>query len=267
MTLHYKTGKTAARPDAIKFKFSKYLDKKELKLPHHPENFGHEGVIARKDWKMLGNDTVGDCVFAGAAHETRMWGYMGGVHGGAWFRDKDVLSDYSALTGYDPSRTDANGNNPTDQGTDMQKAASYRRTVGIVDGHGRRHKVSAYLALEPGNIEQHLQALYLFGAVGLGIKFPRVFMRQFNNNMPWTYTPDGWDIESGHYIPLVAKRKEWLHTVTWGQIQPMDVEAWKKVSDESVVYLSEEMLVNGKSPEAFDYAALQADLNALTSVA
>lgn len=29
------------------------------------------------------------------------------------------------------------------------------------------------------------------------------------------------------------------------------------------VYLSEEMLVNGKSPEAFDYASLQADLNAL----
>jgi hypothetical protein len=262
MTLHYKLGKTPARPDAIKLKFSKYLEAKELKLPKHPENFGHEGVIGRKDWGMLGNDKYGDCVWAGAAHETRMWGYMGGVHGGAWFRDKDVLSDYSAATGFDPAKSE------TDNGTDMQKAASYRRTVGIVDGHGRRHKVSAYLALEPGNLEQHLQALYLFGAVGLGIRFPVAFMDQFNRGQPWAYVPgSSWKIEGGHYIPLVAKRKDYLHTVTWGQIQPMDVEAWKKVGDESVVYLSEEMLVNGKSPEAFDYTALQADLNALTSVA
>jgi hypothetical protein len=263
MTFQYKLGKTPARPDAIKLKFSKYLDKKELKLPKHPTNFGHEKLIASHDWGMLGNDKYGCCVWSGAAHETRMWGYEGKVRGGAWFRDQDVLSDYSAATGFDPNRPE------TDHGTDMQKAAKYRQDIGIVDGHGRRHKVGAYLSLEPGNLEQHLQATYLFGAVGLGIRFPNVFADQFDRGLAWSYVsdPHAWAGNSGHYIPLVAKRYDYLIVVTWGRIQSFQVEAWQKTSDESVVYLSEEMLVNGKSPEAFDYASLQADLNALTSTA
>lgn len=257
--MDYKLGKTPARPDAIKFKFSKYLDKKELKLPKHPENFGHERVIARKDWGMLGNDKYGCCVWSGAAHETRMWGYMGGVHGGAWFRDQDVLSDYHDLTGFNPSEPS------TDNGTDMQKAAEYRRTVGIVDGHGRRHKISAYLALEPGNLEQHLQAMYLFGVVGIGIRFPNVFADQFDRNQPWAYVSDrhAWAGKNGHYIPFVSKRGDYLNCVTWGRLQPFEVDAWQRTNDESVAYVSSEMLINGKSPEAFDYASLMSDLEAL----
>lgn len=264
MTFNYKLGKTPARPDAIKLKFSKYVEAKELKLPKHPKNFGHERLIAARDWGMLGNDRYGCCVWSGAAHETRMWGYEGGIKGGAWFRDQDVLADYSDATGFDIHRP-----KETDNGTDMQKAAKYRRDIGIVDGHKKRHKIAAYLALEPGNLEQHEQATYLFGAVGLGIRFPNVFADQFDANRPWSYTsdPHGWAGNSYHYIPLVAKRYEYLMVVTWGRIQAFQVEAWQKTSDESVVYLSEEMLINGKSPEAFDYASLQSDLLALTRTA
>ena len=41
------------------------------KLPTPPAEFGHDAVIG--DWEMLGNDTVGDCVIAGALHETMLW--------------------------------------------------------------------------------------------------------------------------------------------------------------------------------------------------
>lgn len=256
----YKLGKTPARPNSIKLKFEKYLDKKALKLPKHPDdNFGHERVIKSTGWDMLGNDKYGCCVWSGAAHETRMWGYMGGIHGGAWFRDQDVLSDYSAATGFDPAKPE------TDAGTDMQKAAKYRRDIGIVDGHKRRHRVAAYLALDAGNLEQHLQALFLFGAVGIGIRFPHCFMKQFDAGQPWSYDADNWGGDNGHYIPLVSERRKKLNCVTWGRIQPFEIDAWQRVNDESVVYLSEEMLINGKSPEAFDYASLQQDLNSLVA--
>jgi|SRR5581483_1648731 len=259
MTFDFKFGKTPARAGAVKLRFAKYLDKKELKLPRHPSNFGHERLLAKRGWGMFGNDKYGCCVWAGAAHEHRMWSYEGGDHKGAWFRDSDVLSDYAAVTGFDPAKPD------TDQGTDMQKAAAYRRDTGVIDGHGRRHKIAAYLALEPGNLEQHLQAMWLFGAVGIGIRVPNCFMDQVDAGKPWAYdsSPGAWAGDNGHYVPLVSKRGDFLNCVTWGAIQQFEIDAWQRTNDESIVYLSDEMLTNGKSPEAFDYQTLQADLNAL----
>ena len=68
--LPFKLGKKPARPGAVKFKLANYLEK--LKLPTPPKVFGHEGLIGA-NWGMLGNDQYGDCVWAGAAHETMLW--------------------------------------------------------------------------------------------------------------------------------------------------------------------------------------------------
>ena len=108
---------------------------------------------------MFANDRYGDCVWAGAAHETMLWTEAMQT---AAFNDKNVLSDYSAVTGFDPASPKA-----TDNGTDMQEAASYRRKTGVLDAKGKRHKVLAYLALRPGDIDQLALAMYLFSAVGI----------------------------------------------------------------------------------------------------
>ena len=64
-TLHVtpKLGKVPARPDAVKLKFSSYINTNQLPTP--PASFGHENLI--QSWGMLGNDQYGDCVWAGAA--------------------------------------------------------------------------------------------------------------------------------------------------------------------------------------------------------
>ena len=259
MTFAYKLGKKPARPGAIKLRFSAYLDKKEL--PKHPVNFGHERLISAKGWGMFGNDRFGDCFWAGSAHEHRMWNYEAGRF--IYFTDKAVLSDYSAATGFDVAKPE------TDGGTDMQVGAKYRRDTGIVDAHGKRHKIGAYLAIDAGNLEQHLTAAWLFGAVGIGIEVPVCAQDQFDAGRPWDIStaPGASKPEGGHYIPLVAKRSDLLEVVTWGQIQPITLRAFEKWNDESVVYLTDEMLTNGRSPEAFDYAALRADLASITAVA
>jgi hypothetical protein len=245
-----KLGKLPATYDRRDLRLEHYL----TKLPARPKTFGHDKFVGADAWGMLGNDNYGDCVLAGAAHETMLWTATRGG-GGARFDDKSVLADYSAITGFDPRRPD------TDRGTDMRAAANYRRKTGVRDATGTRHKIGAYVALEPGNWDHLLTALYLFGAVGVGIQFPESAMDQFNAGKPWTVVP-GAQIEGGHYVPLVARRGT-LRLVTWGREIGMSQGFYLKYCDEAVVYLSEEMLTNGRSPEGFDLAALKADLGAL----
>lgn len=250
--LNLRLGKKAARPEAVKFKLAQFVD--FSKLPKPPLHFGHETVIAPKDWGMLGNDDFGDCVWAGAAHETMLWN-SGGYGSFVGFLSQNVLSDYSAVTGFDPS--DPN----TDNGTDMSDAASYRRKTGIVDSNGTRHKIAAYLSIKPGDIKELYVALYLFHAVGVGIEFPSSAFDQFNRAKPWSVVRNS-SIEGGHYIPMVAKRKS-MQCVTWGQLQGMTVGFYQKYNDETIAYVSQEMLINNKSPEGFDSEGLLSALNQL----
>src|SRR5882757_1904530 len=113
-----KLGKLPARPNAVTFKLIDYA----VALLVPPKTFGHQKL--QTTWGMLGNDKYGDCVWAGAAHETMLWNKEASKT--VTFTDNEVLSDYSAVTGFNPS--DPN----SDQGTDMQVAASYRRKTGII---------------------------------------------------------------------------------------------------------------------------------------
>lgn len=246
----HKLGKKPARQGAVQFKLIDYIDKTKLTPPN---SFGHEQAI--KTWGMLGNDKYGDCVWAGAAHETMDWNRE--ANKTVTFTDASVLDAYTEVTGFNP-------NDPsTDQGTDVQVAASFRRKTGVLDANGKRHKVAAYLSITPGDLAEHKLALWLFGAVGIGINFPKSAMDQFNAGKPWSVV-SGSPIDGGHYIPLVAYRGE-LECVTWGAIQKLTSGFLKKYNDESVVYLSEEMLTSGKSSEGFNLAALKSDLAALTA--
>jgi len=247
-----KLGKLPARKNAVSFKFTDYVDLS--KFPKVPKSFGHEGFRNTFKWGMLGNDEVGDCVIAGGMHETMIWSRCGG-NKIAPFDTKTAIKMYSEITGYNPR------NPQTDMGTDMQAAASYRKHTGLLDSDGVRHKISAYLALSPGNLQQHLIALYLFGAVGIGILFPSYAMQQFEEGRVWDIEQGG-SIDGGHYIPLVANRSRIL-CVTWGRLHAMTNEFFQRYNDESIVYLSEEMFKERKSPEGFDYDKLLSDLQHL----
>jgi hypothetical protein len=247
--LPLKLGKTAARPEAMKFKLAQYIDRSILPTP--PKAFGHEGLVP--SWGVLANDKFGCCVWAGAAHETMMFCREAGTM--TAFSDDAVLSDYSAVTGFDPKDPD------TDNGSDMKAAASYRRKTGIVDAAGKRHQIAAYLSINAGDLHEHLVALYLFGAVGVGIRFPSTAMDQFDRGKPWDVVRRS-GVEGGHYIPLVAMRDNPV-CVTWGKLQQMTPTFFKKYNDESVAYVSHERLTNGRTLEGFDADQLAADLAAL----
>jgi hypothetical protein len=271
MNTKLKLGKRPATYDKRDLLFARYRTSEPL--PSHPKYFGHEQLVGPKAWQMLGNgpdSTVskgfggaGDCFFAGGAHETMLWNLETG--NSVKFTGANCIADYSAVTGYDPhAPLDAMGENPTDKGTDSRVGLKYRQQTGLKDAKGKRHKIGAYVALELGNMNELLEALYLFGVVGIGIRFPDSAMNQFNAGQPWSVVP-GPAPTGGHYIPLVANRNL-LEVVTWGCIQKMTPQFYQTYCDEAWAILSPEMLKGGKSLEGFDLAQLQADLKKVTKV-
>lgn len=251
MPVTLKLGKTPARPDAVKLKFAKYIDTSVLPKP--PATFGHERLVT--NWGMLGNDTAGCCVWSGAGHETMLWNREAGRT--INITTTSTLRNYSLVTGYNPRDPS------TDQGTDMQVAASYRRKTGLLDANGIRHKIGAYIALEPGNLTQLWYATYLFDGVGIGVEFPAQWMDAFNAGRSWGAVRRP-HIEGGHYIPAVAKRDRKATAITWGLPVGITTAGYSQFNDETLAYLSEEKLTNGVSLEGLDLAALQADLAAVT---
>jgi hypothetical protein len=246
--MNLKLGKKPAVPGSVTFKFAAFA----VELPTPPPEFGHEKEV-KGTWGMLANNQYGDCVFAGAAHEVKLWNAECGQK--VPFTAKSVLSDYTAVTGF--SKSDPN----TDQGTNMADACSYRRKTGIIDANGVRHKIAAYMALKPGNVKELKQALYLFGTVGAGFVFPESAMQQFDRREPWSVVEGSQEV-GGHYVPIVGARKN-LIGITWGRKQEITEAFYQKYCDEAYVMLSEEMLKERKSPEGFDYDKLVEYLKAL----
>lgn len=250
--MEYRLGKLPAR-NQIKFAFANYFDLSAL--PKAPKTFGHPYAI--KTWKMLANDKVGNCVFAGAAHETMMWSKVAS-NKLTNFNDESVISDYAALTGYNP-------NSPaSDQGTDVLEAASYRRKTGIIDSTKQRHLIYAYASLKTGNVSQLAVAAYAMGAVGVGLQFPASAFDQFQKHQAW-YPVKKSTIEGGHYVPCIGRDNMGnFIIITWGQLAAMTPEFVMEYMDEGIGYISFEYLNNMKlTPENFNLAQLENDLLSL----
>lgn len=252
-----RLGKKPAHLPGYKLMLADYLD--HAVLPVVPTNFGHDRLVS--SYPMLANDSIGDCVIAGGLHETQLWCAESGhtVPVSDWC----AIQNYSAITGYDPTQTAADGSNPTDQGTDVQDAAKWRIRTGLLDAKGAAHKIAAYAFVNPRDIRELRTAVYLFGAVGLGLDFPQSAMEQFDEGHLWTVVP-GSPSEGGHYVPVLGWRNGNAIGVTWGKEQLIMPQFIQHRADEAICYLSTEML-NGqhKTPEGVDMTALRADLAAL----
>lgn len=251
--LNYCLGKSPARPhDGLKLR--DYVTSSKLPVP--PDNYGRETLIA--DWGMLGNDTVGDCAIAGPFHAEMLWRAEGASSINV--NTACTLEQYSEITGYRPEALDPRTRtNPTDQGSDVQKVAEFWRTTGLKDADGNRHKIDCYLSLEPGNLTQLYQAMWLFGCVGIGIDCPAEYMQSFYLGQVWDKIPTP-HIEGGHYILGVGRRAGLINTVTWGRTQLFTPAGYQQFNDETFVYLNEEMLIKGESVDGFNVQQLVADM-------
>lgn len=237
--MKYKTGLLSGPPPMLRF--GDYL---KPALPPIPDAFGHQGLIGPKDWGMLLNDTYGDCTVAGAMHCVMLWNKITGR--GVHFTNLDAKEDYFTIT------------DGADDGADMVQVAKYWQKTGFRDSLARRHKIVAYVSVDP--ILSHIDAAaYLFDAVGLGIKVGQKEEDEFEAGEPWLVPGP---VDGLHYVPMIGKA-DYRKIVTWGGLQDVGEDWLESNVDQVVAMISSEALMNGKSSEGFDMTALTTDLHNL----
>ena len=182
-----KFGKQPALHKAKDFHFADVIA--GIDLPPAPNRFGHGTLYG--DWFMLGNDLYGDCVFAGFAHQAMVTTKLDNPAHPAKFTTTDVLKDYSAVTGFDPANPD------TDQGTIVSEGLAYWRNEGIHKSSGR-HKIGAYISIDPKNWDELMQAAYIFSGVGIGWNVPETIWDQWDHGTPFDVVDEGASIIGGH---------------------------------------------------------------------
>lgn len=254
----YKLGKTPARAGAIRYSLSRYID---LDLPQPPPHFRHDDPPPWEDYR---GKEFGNCVWAGAANETRLWEHEGGL-GLPSFTTKEVNADYAAVSGFNPKKPE------TDQGTDLGAAAAYRHETGILDTAGRRHRVEAYARVPLHNFDHLKAAMWVLGGIGIGFKFPKYAMDQFKKRKPWSvrWSIRGMlgmdDIAGGHYVPGVGIAENGnIICISWGQEVEMTKGFYLRFADEVIAFFDRERLNKSTrlSPEGFNEDIVNQDLSA-----
>ena len=118
---------------------------------------------------------------------------------------EDVVSFYSAVSGYDPS-TGAN-----DNGADEDTVMARFESAGLGG-----YKSLGSVSIDPRNYTHLMQARWVFGAFALGIQLPTSAERQFDAGEPWT-VPWFSSIAGDHEIAVVDYDANGLYVVTWGR--------------------------------------------------
>ena len=218
------------------------------------------------DWGMLGNDTVGDCAWAGQAHADMVW-VANAEHTQLVIPTADVLAAYSKVTGYDPSAALPDGENPTDRGTALLDALKYWRGTGI-DGH----TITFFVEVDPKNVDHVKLAIDLFGCLYVGVQLPKAVEPTSPDNVPdWTVTPNGSpenepDPNAGHCIIYDAYDANGPNVITWGRRVRASWGFHQAYCDELYAMLAPDWFdKSGVDPQGIDLKTLTHDLQLVTA--
>jgi hypothetical protein len=239
-----KLGKLPVKHDPRMLKLVNYLPP-VLPIAPDPVDWGQKAASL---YQPFGNDQWGDCFWAMGANGLITW--SANVAKPISLTQAEVLTEYARATGF--AYTDA-----TDNGTVMLDGLKYLRTTGIAG-----NKIGAFMKVNSRNHAEVLSALYLFGALLIGVQFPG----------NWMDAPI-WDvsnspIEGGHAILGMkgSLSASLFSIVTWGEERTLTFAGADQNVDEMYVTLAPEWLNDHSlAPNGFNMAQLTADLNQITA--
>jgi len=249
MTARFRTGKRPARHDQRTFLFRSYLD--PAAPPAAPESYdaialatANLGTSVGNLFPTDGNDTLGDCTVAALAHAEALYSAL--VHQTSILAAGTVEQIYMSLTG------------GQDTGLDELTVLNWWRQNAPCGAES----IVAYASVDPKNHAHVQAAIYLFGAVYLGIQVPANAEADFTAGRTWdvpvTLTNDGHAVLAGAYD------QDGLTLLTWGAAQRCTWAWWDACVDECYALLPAQAQTPGFSPAGFDFSQLQADLNEVT---
>jgi hypothetical protein len=233
-------GKAPKRHDPRTLRLATLL---KADLPSAPEVRDWTGPMGAS-FGMMRNDAIGDCTCAGAGHLIQCWTSNSGVEN--TISDDDVVSAYSAITGYTPSDPS------TDKGAVLLDVLNAWRQTGIGG-----HQIGAYVLVDHTNHDEVKLALDLFGGLYTGAMLPASAQGMVGGTWNDVRSDDAgsW---GGHCMAALAYDAAGVIYATWGARQRATWSWFDAYADEVYAIVSADWVTGAKSaPSGFDLAALQ----------
>jgi len=245
-----KLGKHPAKADERTLKLADYIDVKNL--PEFPK--AHSWIEKKKTrWGRMKNFTLNDCTCAAAGHLIQCWTLNTGKQ--HILSDKEIVKMYSAVTGYDP-KTGAN-----DKGAKALDVLKHWRKTGVAG-----NTMAAFASVSHQDKKHIAGAIYLFGGVYAGLQLPKSIKGQKVWDVPdyglvATGAPGSY---GGHAVVVVEYDDKGLTCISWGRKTKMTWAFWDAYAEEAFAIISNDFMIDGKSPVGFDVVALADDLMKIT---
>jgi hypothetical protein len=237
----FKLGKAPAKKDERNLKFGSLLKAG----PPLPSSYDFDNTHTGIPTPMFANDTKGDCVIAGRAHQTLRFEDIeqGSV---LMITDKDVLREYVRETG------------GPDTGLVVLDSLKLWRKKGWTVGK-KTYKIQAFAEVAQTNHNQVRTAIFSDVGMGLGVSLPNDANTQIHTGQIWDVTtgpgstPGGW---GGHYIYVPGYTPKGPVCVTWGRKQQMTWAWLDKYCDEAYAIFDaknkfKKNMIDGKKIKAF----------------
>ena len=229
------------------FKLTDYLVD-PLPLHNEPVDFT-SGVT---QWGMLGNDSLGDCGFAGKVHLDMA---------NAWTAKEQPVGNITDTSVW-PTAAQVSAaylayDNGQDEGVDLGQVLLYWLTNPLAN----LAPIGGFAQVQcHGN--EYESAMAIFGGLYTGIAVSQEMMDEFEEGHPWTSTATDWI--GGHCVPHLARNAQWGRAITWGADQLFSWANWKACAQEAyVVFTPEQMEAPGGVFNGVNVSQLKADITAL----
>ncbi len=206
------------------------------------------------DLLMLMNDSLGDCTCAAVLHALQVW-----THTTATMQvvtDTEALWMYENWAGYVP------GDPSTDQGANEQTILTDWLKNGVLLTGGKKNHISAFIEVDPRNLNDVRRAIYESGLVYIGFEVPQSLE---NNDPPlWEIVPGQEQIVGGHAIVLTGYDATTFSLISWGQKFKMTTSFFSKFTDEVYALVDHNWATaTGKTPLGISLQTLIDQMKAL----
>lgn len=234
-------GKLPAKVDPRSLKLVNYLAPEAFQSL--PETVRWDDVKPQDAWGMDGNDRLGNCVIATAAH---IIDCANANEAGSDLRIPDAAvvqlsHEMGATAGYY-----------------VLDRLKHWRSKGMFDT-----KIKAFCRVS--HLHQMIKAaIYIFGHADIGLNMPRAWenTEYWNSGRGSEYYAGSW---GGHSVALLgyapgADSRPLYFACTWGRIVTITAEAMEDYCDEIYVSLLPNWCIDGSSPSGFNLVQLEEDL-------
>jgi hypothetical protein len=195
------------------------------------------------DWGVMGNDTLGNCVIATAAHAILTW-RANELDDTRRITDGAVIElsdDMGALNGYN-----------------ILDRLKYWRKEGMWS-----NKLWAFAMIDATNPDQLKEVINTFGVADIGINLPNAWRDadEWKTGRGPYFRPGSW---GSHSVPFVGYDEQHAYAVSWGRIFPITWEAIPAYVDEAYALIDPSWLEkDAVTPCGYNLPEIATELYAL----